>query len=324
MNARFVVILFGVLCSAFAAEPRWERLASLPVPNGGFVAAANNGRIVVAGGVTWRGDTKVWLDGIWTYDPAQHAWSESGRLPALHAYPVVGSAGAATWYAGGSSGEATHRTLWRLGGTGVPRRGAEIGVEVVYAAGALIGDTLYAVGGTDDQARVDRITNTLIGIDVLTGTVSTLPSYPEVNLTSATAATLGGRLYVFGGGRWDPVRKSVVNHASAHAYSPDTRAWEKLPPLPHPVRGLASAALNNRFILIAGGYRNDEVEFVADAFLFDPRSRTYSPVTPLPYAAMATLVRDGDWLYCLGGEDRKRHRTDAVFRIRWRSLLPRS
>jgi hypothetical protein len=36
-----------------------------------------------------------------------------------------------------------------------------------------------------------------------------------------------------------------------------------------------------------------------------------------------TLIRNGEWLYCLGGEDRKRHRTDAVFRIRWQELLSR-
>jgi hypothetical protein len=34
-----------------------------------------------------------------------------------------------------------------------------------------------------------------------------------------------------------------------------------------------------------------------------------------------SLVKSGDWLYCIGGEDRKRHRTDAIYRIRWRELL---
>jgi hypothetical protein len=39
---------------------------------------------------------------------------------------------------------------------------------------------------------------------------------------------------------------------------------------------------------------------------------------------MVTLVKDGEWLYCLGGEDRKRHRTAAAFRIRWASLLSKT
>jgi hypothetical protein len=30
---------------------------------------------------------------------------------------------------------------------------------------------------------------------------------------------------------------------------------------------------------------------------------------------MVTLVKLGNWVYCLGGEDRKRHRSAAVHRI---------
>lgn len=300
----------------------WERLAPLPVPNGGFVGAASAGRIVIAGGVTWRGDTKVWLDGIWTYDPTRNAWSESGKLPAPLAYSVSGSDGSTVCFAGGSGGETTHRSLWRMDPGQAPRVVAPIEPALVYAAGGLIGHTLYAAGGTDDQAAIERITNSFLGLDVRTGKSTRLPDYPEASLTTATAAVVGGKLYVFGGARWDAGRKAVVNHASAHAYAPETNRWERLPPLPFPGRGFNAVALDDRFILVAGGYRNDEVEFVVDAFVFDTRSRVFTPTKPLPYAAMVTLIRSGEFLYCLGGEDRKRHRTDAAFRIRWQELLP--
>lgn len=304
-----------------AAPAGWERLAPLPVPNGGFVAAAQDGRLVVVGGVTWRGDTKVWLDGRWSYDPVRNTWSEAGRLPAPLAYSVSGSDGATVWFAGGSAGNTTHRQLWRLDPGQPPRPTATIEPRLVYAAGAVIGSTLYAVGGTDDQAHVERITNACFGIDLRSGRSTRLADYPEASLTTGTAAAVDGRLHVFGGARWDSARQTVANHRSAHVYTPATNRWEALPSLPFPGRGFTAVALDNRHILIAGGYRNDEVEFVTDALIFDSETRTYRPTLPLPYAAMVGLVRDGEWLYCLGGEDRKRHRTDAVFRIRWSVLL---
>lgn len=309
--------------SLSVASAAWERLAPLPVPNGGFVAAASGDRILAVGGVTWRGDDKIWLDGIWSYDPARNAWADAGKLPAPLAYATVGSAGPTVWFAGGSSGTTTHRQLWQLAPGKAPQSVATIEPALVYAAGGVIGDTLYAAGGTDDQAAIERISPRFHGINLRTGAARRLADYPEVSLTTATAAVAGGRLYVFGGARWDAKLKSVVNHASAHAYTPATDRWEKLPPLPHPGRGFCAVALDDRHILVAGGYRNDEVEFVTDAYVFDVQQRTFTPTTPLPYAAMVSLVRNGDWLYCLGGEDRKRHRTDAVFRIRWQELLPR-
>ena len=315
------VILMTLANFTGAAEARWERVASLPVPNGGFVAGESGGRIMVAGGVTWRDDTKFWLDGIWHYDPARNTWSESGRLSAPLAYPVIGLAGNALWFAGGSSGGSTHRTLWRMDAARPPRSVATLEQGFVNAAGALIGTTLYVVGGTDDQARVDRATNAFYAIDVRTGAMTRLPDYPEPSLITGTAAVADGQLFVFGGARWVAATKAVANHASAHAYSPAANRWERLPPLPHPGRGLSAIALDDGLVLVAGGYRNDEAEFVADAYLFDLQTKTYTPTTPLPYAAMVNLVKSGDCLYCLGGEDRKRHRTAAVFRIRWQTLL---
>ena len=81
-----------------------ERLAPLPVPNGGFIAAAIGNRLVVAGGTTWEGETKRWLDRIWTYDPAADRWSDAGRLAGAVAYPVSAQAGDTLWWAGGSGG----------------------------------------------------------------------------------------------------------------------------------------------------------------------------------------------------------------------------
>lgn len=317
----FLLATLAVASAHAAAPAAWERLPPLPVGNGGFVAAALGGELVVAGGTTWRGEEKLWLDGLWAYDPARRAWREAGRLPAAVAYPTSGYDGRALWFTGGSGGGAAHPVLWRLESARAGARATPVARAAVYAAGGVIDGKLYAVGGTDDQAGIQRLTNHLYATDLATGKVERLADHPEQAVSNAGAAVLGGRLYVFGGGYWDAARQGVFNHASAHAYSVATGRWEKLPSLPHPGRGFTALALDERRLLVAGGYRNDEAEFVPDTLIFEPATGRYTPAVPLPYAAMVSLVQDGDWLYCLGGEDRKRHRTDAVYRIRWRDLL---
>jgi N-acetylneuraminic acid mutarotase len=237
------------------------------------------------------------------------------------AYPATGVAGNTLWFVGGSGGGAAHRSLWKLASIRQAVEAVPVRQASVYAVGGVIGGKFYTVGGTDDQAAIARLTNQLFSTDLTTGAVERLADYPEAALSNAGAAVLADRLYVFGGGYWDAARQGVFNHASAHAYVPATGRWEKLPSLPHAGRGFSAIALDDRYLLIAGGYRNDQVEFVADAYLFDTQTRRYRPTLPLPYAAMVALVRDGEWLYCLGGEDRKRHRTDAAFRIRCAELL---
>jgi len=316
-----VTLLLLLAVASVSAAPTWERLAPLPVGNGGFVSAAIGGDIVIAGGTTWQGDVKTWLDQVWVYEPARNTWREAGRLATPLAYGVTGQGADAAWFASGSSGQATYRILWKIDRGLQPQRIATLDAGFVYAAGGRIGHQLIVVGGTDDQAALERVGNRCLALDLRTGAATRLADYPEAGLTTGTAAAVGETLYVFGGARWDPDRKTVFNHTTAHAYSTVTDRWTALPRLPHPGRGYTAVALDDRHILLAGGYRDDAVEFVADAYLFDVQARTFTPTTPLPYAGMVGLVVGGEWLYCLGGEDRKRHRSDAAFRLRWRELL---
>lgn len=307
--------ILAAALTAAAQAAGWEKRAPLPVANGGFVAAALGDRIVIAGGTTWDGDTKRWLDRLWSYDPATDRWSETGRLPAALAYPASTQVGDTLWWAGGSSGDTTHRALWTLDRDLTPRLVSRLTEGFVNAAAAAIGLELHVVGGTDDQAALDRVSRRFRSVDLKTGRVTELPPYPEAGLTTGTAVAAGGRILVFGGARWDATVRTVVNHAAAHAYDPRTRQWSPLPPLPRANRGITAIALDPRRVYLAGGYENDDTGFVSSAVIFDPENPGYRPATPLPYAGMVTLVRLGNWIYCLGGEDRKRHRSAAVHRI---------
>ena len=305
-----------------ASAAGWQAIASLPEPNGGFVAGALNGELIAAGGTHWKDDTKHWLDKLWIYSPRQNIWRPAGTLSQPVAYAAVGSAGDQVWFVGGSTGTRTLSSLKRLkqGGVLSDMSGSRVGT--VYSAGAFDGSKLYVIGGAMDQGLLNTATNACHNWDVKTGVRTELPALPVSSFVTGTAAACGGRVFVFGGARWDAGAETVANLDDVFSLKPGSKQWERQQKYPFAVRGVTAVALDQRFIYVAGGYKNDAEEFTSEAFLFDTRDNSFKPSAYLPYRAMVALVvLQGD-LYCLGGEDRKKHRTDAAFRIPVRELLP--
>jgi N-acetylneuraminic acid mutarotase len=322
MKARLISILctFALTMTAIAAG--WERLAPLPEPNGGFISGAVDGRIVVAGGTNWRDDVKHWLTRIHAYDPATNAWRETGTLAGPLAYAAAGEHAGALWFGSGTSGKKTQLTVGNIDRSLAAKSAFTLGSGFVLAGGAVIGSSLYVLGGTDDMDHLERATNSFASVDLRTGRTTKLAEYPEPGFFTGASAACGDRFFAFGGARWDATANTVANLSSAHAFNTMSGRWEKLAPLPAAIRGITAVALDDSHILLAGGYKNDAEEFTDEAFIYDIASGKYIATRPLPYRSMVSLVKLGDWLYCLGGEDRKKHRSDAAFRIRWKELLP--
>jgi N-acetylneuraminic acid mutarotase len=321
MKARLISTLCTLALTMTSIAAGWERLAPLPEPNGGFIAAAVGERIVLLGGTNWKDDTKRWLTRIHAYDPATDTWRETGTLTVPLAYAAAGEHAGALWFASGSSGKRTHTTVWNIDRSLAAKSAFTLRSGFVLAGGAVLGSSLYVLGGTDDMDHLERATNTFLTIDLRAGSVTKLPDYPEPAFMIGAIAACGDRFFAFGGARWDAAANAVANLSSAHAFNTTTGRWEKIAPLPNAVRGITALALDDTHILLAGGYKNDTEEFTDEAFIYDTASGKYTATKPLPHKAMVSLVKLGDWIYCLGGEDRKKHRSDAAFRIRWKELL---
>ncbi|MGH8018402.1 MAG: Kelch repeat-containing protein [Opitutaceae bacterium] len=305
-----------------APPGEWARVADLPEANGGFVCAAVDGEIVVAGGTNWQADVKLWLDGIWAYNPSRDAWRTFERLESPVAYAAGGNDAGAQCFAGGTSGKYTHRWLWRWELGPSVKRVAAIDAGLVHASGVLVSDKLYTIGGTDDQARLDHSTNAFRAIDLRTGQSERLADYPETGFIVGAAAACGDRIFVFGGARWDATNQQVMNLATANVYTLSTGRWSSLKPLSSSNRGISALALDETHILLAGGFKGDAEGFSSEVCVFEVKGGNYRATRPLPYEAMGMgLVKAGEWLYCMGGEDRRRHRTAVVYRIRWKDLL---
>jgi len=305
-----------------AGEQSWQDLPPMPEPNGGFMCGALPDAIVVVGGTNWAGGEKQWLRSVHRLDLSSLRWSSLPLLTQPLAYAVSDVDAKGLIIAGGTTGTAIFQGRVRVVGTTVtedPNRG--LSRPAVLSAGALVGDELIIVGGSDDAANAQGLLRLTHAWNIHTGERRALPDYPGPAFGSAAAVSVAGELFVFGGFRWDARTSAVVNLTDAYAFSPRTNQWRQLGALPRAVRGHAAVALDDRHIYLAGGYQESPQGFVDQAFIYDIRANSYAPAPPLPYGAMVRLVRSGEYVYCLGGEDKPKHRLASGYRIKAQELL---
>jgi N-acetylneuraminic acid mutarotase len=294
----------------------WQKLPPLPESNGGAAVGVVAGKIVIVGGTHWRDGKKVWLKTVHRYDPAASRWVSGEVLPQAHAYGLAGNWNGTLVVAGGTTGTAPFSGMIRVNADRVVAQAAGgITVPAVIAGGGLVGREFIFTGGADDAANTAGFRRDAFAVDVETGKHRSLPSHPSQALGVPGAAVLGGELFLFGGAGWDADTKTVRNLTEANAFSAEKNAWRSLKALPYAVRGLAAVALDGRRIYLAGGFRTAPDGFTAEAWIYDRENDTYTASVALPVPAMVSLVVADGFLYCLGGEDRPKHRSDEVYRI---------
>jgi N-acetylneuraminic acid mutarotase len=112
-----------------------------------------------------------------------------------------------------------------------------------------------------------------------------------------------------------PGSAGPVDLADALRYEPEQDRWVKLADLPGARRGAAAVALDDRYILIIGGCRNENAGplMLDEVLAYDIQNDRYHVCDPVPYAAacQAAVMKDGQ-LYVIGGEHQPKARTDRV------------
>jgi N-acetylneuraminic acid mutarotase len=293
----------------------WEELPPSPVPNGGGICGAVGTRIVMIGGTHWEGGSKNWLRSVFQYDPERRVWTRCEDLLEPIAYGADFEMAGGFGFLGGSDGvKAVKAVVMMTGEKLVTQSIAALPSSIVLSAGGAIGNKYVIVGGTDDAANIAGVQRTTHVVESVRGEwkVTRQADFPGHPFAIAASAVIDGELFVFGGAHWDAASGTVVNTADAFAFSPATNQWRALKPLPAATRGISAVTLDAHRLYLAGGFT--EV-FSADAWIYDQAANRYDPATPLPIAGMVSLVRSGDHLYSIAGEDRMKSRTDRCFRI---------
>lgn len=294
--------LCASLCALWSipafAQPVWEQLPPLPEPNGGFVCGHQDGKIVLIGGTNWKDGKKHWLSKRHTFDPANKSWNTDPKVDVTVAYAV--------------SMQSERGFSFACGFDGTKARRIPTGV---LAAGGKVSRYQVIVGGTNDPANISGLCR---DVWILSKNDRRAADYPGKPVATAASTAVGSELFVFGGMNCDSGSKTPLNTDEAYAFTPMRNTWRTLKVLPWRARGLSAVTLDENHIYIAGGYRED---FTAEAVIYEVKADSYRKAPSLPYAAMVGLVKMGEHVYCLGGEDKKQSRTDKFFRLPVAELL---
>lgn len=320
-----LLLSLALTFSCQAAE--WEQLPPLPEPNGGFVCGHEAGQIIVIGGTNWEGGKKNWLRAIHSFDPTAGQWTKISDPRSPVAYATVFQEGTDFAYLGGTDGQQSLKALVVIAGEKTSRKinfavyaMQSLPVSLVLAVGGHVAGRYVIAGGTDDATNVAGVQRSVHAVETINGRLAVVPmaDYPGKPFAVAASSVVGNELFVFGGMNCDETIKTPLNSAEVYAFLPERNVWRKLKPLETPIRGMSAVTLDDRHIYLAGGYTDD---FTQDAVIYDVTSDSYRKAKPLPYAAMVSLVVCDGFVYCLGGEDKMKSRTDQCFRIPVAELL---
>ena len=247
-----------------AATDSWTTLTALPEGRHHIALAAAGGKIYGIGGFSgampdWRAHGSVFV-----YDPKAERWTSGPSLPQARAEGVVASIGEKIYFIGGrvpTSAEAKHisehadtsRAEALDLRSGRWTRIADAPSARNSAAGAVIGNKLYVVGGRQMVAQADgrsRPVNvaTLEVYDPATDRWETRAPMPLAQGGLAAAAH-DGKLYVFGGEQFVPQAKVF---GESWVYDPALDRWSALPAMATPRHGHGAAVVGKRIYLMGG------------------------------------------------------------------------
>ena len=247
---------------------RWRREAPLPNPRDELRAAAVGGQVFILNGhgLTDEGEVTSISD-VHVFDPATGTYSRAPDTPVPLDHSAVVAYRGDIYVVGGDSNGEPSGGLWRyspdqgewetLPSMPTPRAG--------HAAG-VIGDRLYAVGGTTDSAFADFEEPALTSLEIYdfeSGEWSRGPDMPTAR-HHFDATVLDGQLYAIGGRAPGDFSLDTVER-----FDPDQGVWEPVAPLPLGTGGETATTLPGRVVVAAGG--DDLDGWVTPAtWAFDP------------------------------------------------------
>jgi N-acetylneuraminic acid mutarotase len=288
----------------------WERAGSLPVARDELRAVALRDRVLV--GTGFRLDEESGLRSVatlWEYDTDAGEIRRATRTPVPLDHALLIQRRGELYVVGGYSNRDASDRMWRWSpATDTWTELASMSEARGALAGAVIGDKLYAVGGSPLSLAGDIEPNAVLEIyDFGADRWVRGPDVP-VDREHHGAAAIDGMLYVVGGrGGGDLSLDSLVR------FDPATSRWEELPPLPEGSGGLAAVEHEGELVAIGGG--DDGDGWVTGAtWAFDPETSRWRRLADLnvPRHGHAAVSAEGRLVVFGGSPCVGYGRTDAI------------
>ena len=314
-------IPFVFLLAAVLPRLSWQQKHPLPKGVGGGVAGLLGGNLVYAGGASWANGVKQFLRDVSVYHIATDRWSSGPALPVPLAYGPAIHTGDVMEIFGGTDGKQVYRESWRLeSGKSAWTSTGKAPADTLLGRAEQVGGQVFLFGGCSDVGDLTRCSDA-VQMRPPGGGWSRVSAMPQGPISMPASAVVRGRVYLFGG-CWMPKPNRLINRADAYVFDPASKKWQQLAPLPHANRGLSAAVLDDRYVLLCGGFTASEEEaagkaadfgFSSEVLAYDVEKGTYTKLAPLPLAAadIEVVIHDGV-LYGLGGEHRMRDRTPQL------------
>lgn len=217
-------------------------------------AGVSGGVLLAAGGANfpkkmpWDGGAKIWYDKIFALEKPGGLWRLAGRLPIPLAYGVSVTHNNTVICAGGSDSRRhypnTFQLTWRRN-RAVAKPLPPMPIAVAYAAGAILGDTLFVMGG-QVTPNSESALKSVFSIDLgrQNSRWRRVEAWPGPGRMLAAAAAFRGEIWVIGGVELVSDSETRFRRRylrDVYRFRPG-KGWMRGPDLPHPVAGAPSPA----------------------------------------------------------------------------------
>lgn len=319
----------------------WRTLPPLPDARSfaGMFAGVADDALLVAGGANfpdampWDGGAKFWHDRVWVLEKPDGAWREAGRLPRPLGYGVAVSTKRGVLCIGGGDAERHHADCFYLSwknGRLETEAAPPLPRPLANMAGALLGDTVYLIGGTGEPSAT-AASNALLALDLSDRKAGwrELEPLPGPGRILPVAAVQAQALFVISGAALAPDAAGKPQRTylkDTWRYEP-ARGWRRMADLPRPAVAAPSPAPAvgvSHFFVIGGDDgsladfepKSEHPGFSREILGYDTVTNTWADFDPLPESIVppvtVPVVKWGGSFVLPGGEIRPAVRTPQV------------
>ena len=275
------------LVAGAAQQAGWARGPAAPDPRSEVAAAVVNGEIVAVGGFRQVGANSARVD---AYSPARKQWRRLPDLPLAVDHSSAAGYRGRLYVAGGyRSDRAPSREAFVFDGRAW-RRLPSMPFPRAAPGAAFSRGKLYVMGGVGPNG----LAKAALEYDPAKRRWRTIPGPTPREHLGVTAAR--GRLFVVAG----RTAGFDTNLALVEAYSPTTRRWSKLPPVPD-TRGGTGAASTGRYVVSVGG--EEQAGAIKEVYALDLNTNRWRrlPDLPTPRHGLGVVYTGGRVYAVLGG-----------------------